>query len=369
MDTSDPDIRFDEAGVCNHCRDFDARWRETWLPDERGEARLAALLKNIRETGRGRRYDCAIGLSGGADSSFVTLKAFEWGLRPLVVHVDTGWNSQEAVANIERLTKCCGFELHTHVVDWAEMRDLQLAYLKSGVPNQDVPQDHAIFASLYSFCVANGISRVISGGNIATEGIFPESWHADNMDLVNLRAIHRRFGIGRLRRFPQIGMLTRYVINPYLRGFRTLAPLNFMPYDRDRVVGELQEACGWQPYGRKHGESRFTKLFQNHFLPTRYGFDKRRPHLSSMIASGQITREEAIRRLNEPLYDPVELEADIAFLCNKLGISRSDFDEFIMAPHRHHTEFATHDRMYRRAKWIKRRVESLLGIHLSPSVR
>lgn len=369
MDTSDPDIRFDANGVCNHCSGFLERWRDVWLPNDQGTTRLVQHLTRVKRAGNGRSFDCALGLSGGADSSYLVLKAFEWGLRPLVVHVDTGWNSDEAVSNIERLLRHCGFTLHTHVVDWEEMRDLQLAYLRSGISNQDVPQDHAIFASLYACAVNHGVKTVVSGSNIATEGIFPQGWHGDNMDLTNLRAIHRRFGVRALKNYPQIGLLKRYIVNPYVHGLRVFAPLNLMPYDRDKVVRELQDACGWRPYGRKHGESRFTKLFQNHILPVRFGFDKRRPHLSSMIASGQMSREEAIRRLAEPLYDACELEEDVAFFCNKLGISEREFEAFMVTPCREYTYYANHDQWYAIGKWIQRKAVSLVGLRISPSVR
>ncbi len=361
MDTTDPLIEFDSSGFCNHCNSFRNNLGRLWHPDEQGRRSLERIIEQLRLSGKGRNYDCALGLSGGADSCYVALKAAEWGLRPLVVHVDTGWNSEMAVSNIERLVKHCGFELHTHVVDWEEMKDLQIAYLRSGIANQDVPQDHAIFAGLYNFCIRNGIRSILSGGNTATEGIFPDAWHGNAMDSVNLRAIHRAFGQVRLRHYPTISFWKLYALYPLLLRMRTIRPLNYLPYDRDAAIAELQGACGWKPYGRKHGESQFTKLFQNHYLPQKFGYDKRRPHFSSMIVSGQITRDEAVRKLAEPLYESEELVADIDYLCNKLSISRANYDEFISSPCRSYTEFSNWDSRYRVMKRVQQFVERVTG--------
>lgn len=367
MDTTDPEIHFDANGQCNHCLGFRERWKSLWMPDAQGRQRLEQLIADLKRRGHGRTYDCALGLSGGADSSYVALKAFQWGLRPLVVHVDTGWNSEEAVANIERLVGHCGFDLYTHVVDWEQMRDLQMAYLKSGVANQDVPQDHAIFAALLRMCAKTGVKRILSGSNVATEGIFPKEWHAPAMDLVNLRAIHRRFGNVPLTRYPQLGLSKRTILYPLVRGIRTISPLNFIPYDRDHVVEELRKACGWKPYGRKHGESRFTRFFQNHFLPTRFGLDKRKPHLSSMIASGLIDRSEALRRLEEPLYEDSELQLDIGYFCNKLGITQSDYLKLMSVPPRDYRDFPNQDATYRALKGLQRLLQRALCRDLSPN--
>lgn len=361
MDTTDPLITFDIKGECNHCRNFRSTIGALWFPDAEGERQLSESIERIRNAGRKQEYDCALGLSGGADSCYVALKVAEWGLRPLVVHVDTGWNSEMAVSNIERIVKHCGFDLHTHVVDWQEMQDLQLAFLRSGIANQDVPQDHAIFAALYEFSVGHGIKTILSGGNIATEGIFPDAWHGNAMDAVNLRDIHRRFGSIRLRNYPTISFWKLYGLYPLILRMKTFRPLNYMRYEREQAIRELQRACGWKPYGRKHGESQFTKLFQNHYLTQKYGYDKRKPHLSSMIVSGQISRDDALQRLQEPLYERRELEADIAFLCRKLGITKEDYEVFITSTPHHYSEFKNWDRSYRTMKVLQRFVERLTG--------
>lgn len=357
MDTTDPDIAFDDAGVCSHCLNFDSSTRHHWHPNEEGARLWAAKMEDIRAAGKGKEYDCIIGLSGGVDSSYLALKLKDWKLRPLVVHVDGGWNSELATANIESLVKHCGFDLHTVVIDWPEMRDLQLTYLKAGIANQDVPQDHAFFANLYKFAIQNDIKYILSGGNIATEAISADAWASSAMDAISLKAIHKRFGTVPLKTYETISFFQYYFSFPFLRGLRTLRPLNYMPYDKEAAIEELQK-IGWKSYGRKHGESRFTKLYQNYYLPEKFGYDKRKIHLSSLIVSGQMTRDEALRKLAEPLYDPTELAADIAYFCKKLGITREQFDLYVKQPNRRYTEFASWDgrgKLLSRARNLVRR--------------
>lgn len=361
MDTSDPQISFDANGVCNHCSEFEEVTRPYWLPNAEGAMRLAAIIDRIRSFGKNRTYDCIIGLSGGIDSSYMAMKVHEWGLRPLVVHVDAGWNSELAVANIEKIVKHCGYHLHTHVVDWEEMRDLQLAYLRAGVANQDVPQDHVFFASLYHFAIRNGIRYILSGGNIATESIFPKTWLGSAMDSINLKAIHARYGERPLATFNTISFFEYYLWYPLVKKMRTIRPLNYMPYNKAAAVQEMERKVGWRAYGRKHGESLFTKLYQNYYLPAKFGYDKRRPHLSSLIVSGQMTREEALSRMEEPLYDPQELENDIVYFCKKMQITRQQFDGFIAAAPQHYTDFPNWDRQHRWLKNIQAIAARLLG--------
>jgi N-acetyl sugar amidotransferase len=361
MDTSDPEIEFDADGVCNHCRNFEQVTGKYWFPNDSGARMWADIAQRIREEGKDRDYDSILGLSGGVDSSYLAVKVKEWGLRPLVVHVDAGWNSELAVANIEKIVTHCKYDLHTHVVDWEEMRDLQLAYLRAGVANQDVPQDHVFFASMYHFATRNGIRYILTGGNWATEGIFPSAWHGSAMDAINLKAIHRRYGERPLKTYNTISFLDYYMWYPFIKKMRTVRPLNYMSYDKARAMAELERTIGWRAYGRKHGESLFTRLFQNHYLPTKFGYDKRRPHLSSLIVSGQMTRDEAMEKLAEPLYDPQELEIDIAYFCKKLHISRQQFDALMTAPTHHYTDFPTWDGRYRLLKEAQGFAERILG--------
>jgi aminotransferase len=362
MDTSDPAISFDDDGVCNHCRDFDQITRQHWFPNEEGAHRLREIVERIKNDGRGQEYDCIIGLSGGVDSSYLALKVAEWGLRPLVVHVDAGWNSELAVANIEKIVKHCQFDLHTHVVNWEEMRDLHLAYLRSGYSNQDVPQDHIFFASLYHFATKNKIRYILSGGNIATEGIFATAWHGGSaMDAINLKAIHRQFGEKSLKTYKTISFFEYYIWYPFVKRMRTVRPLNYMPYDKQSAINELEVEIGWRSYGRKHGESLFTKVFQNDYLPRKFGFDKRLPHISSLIASGQMTRAEGLTKLAEPLYDAEELEIDLNYFCKKLRITREQYEGFITGHSSLYSDYPNWILRHRMLKWIQAYIEKLLG--------
>jgi len=361
MDTSDPEITFNESGICNHCIEFDTLTRKNWFPDEGGAARWAAIVNRIKSEAKSQEYDCILGLSGGVDSSYLAIKVREWGLRPLVVHVDAGWNSELAVANIEALVKYCNYDLHTHVVDWEDMRDLHLAYLRAGVSNQDVPQDHIFFASLYHFATKNGIRYILSGGNLATEGIFPKAWQGSAMDAINLKAIHGKYGERKLHSYKTISFFQYYIWYPFVKKMRTVRPLNYMPYDKAKALLELERTVGYKPYARKHGESQFTKIFQNHYLPKKFGYDKRRPHLSSLIVSGQMSRDEALERLDEPLYDPEELETDLAYFCKKLRITREQYDEFLKAPAHDYSDFANWHGRYRVLKAVQSLVAKVTG--------
>ncbi|KMT52514.1 N-acetyl sugar amidotransferase [Pseudomonas fildesensis] len=365
MDTSDKDITFDEDGVCNHCRKFGLVSKSSWFPNEAGAAKWSRIIEEIKLAGKGKEYDCVLGLSGGVDSSYLAIKVKDWGLRPLVVHVDAGWNSELAVANIESIVKHCGYDLHTHVVDWEEMRDLHLAYLRAGISNQDVPQDHIFFSSLYHFAIKNDIKCMMSGGNLATEGVFPECWHGTAMDAINLHAIHSKYGTRKLKNYKTISFFQYYIWYPFIKKMRTVRPLNYMPYDKERALEELKDTVGYKPYARKHGESQFTKLFQNYYLPKKFGYDKRRPHLASLIVSGQLSRDAALEKLEEPLYDLDQLELDIAYFCKKLRISRSEFDDLMNAPIHEYTDFPTWNGRYRILKSVQRVVARLTGRRFS----
>lgn len=365
MDTSDPAIEFDADGRCHHCLGMEQLIGSVWKTGEEGRRRLQSELDRVRAYGEGKEFDCIIGLSGGIDSSYLAMKAHEWGLRPLVVHVDGGWNTELAVQNIERVVEATGFELHTHVVDWDAMRRLQLAYLRSGVANQDVPQDHAFFSALYRFATDNGIRYVLNGFNVATEGIFPKTWQGPAMDARSLRAIHRRYGEGSLRGYPTVGMFRYYAWYPLVKRMTPVNPLNSMDYHKDAAVQELSRTVGWRPYPRKHGESVWTKFFQNHYLPTRFGYDKRRPHLSSLITSHQLDRDRALELLAQPLYDPDELAADIEYVCRKLRISAGELQSFLEAPLAYYEDLPNWRKTQARILKVKRLAERAAGRPIS----
>lgn len=365
MDTSDPNIVFDSDGQCNHCRGVHQLLGTAWFPNDEGAVRLEQMLEKVKSEGKGKQYDSILGLSGGVDSSYLALKAHEWGLRPLVVHVDAGWNSELAVQNIERIVNHNGYELHTHVVNWEDMRELHLAYLRAGVANQDVPQDHAFFAGLYHFAAENKVRYVLNGGNIATEGIFPSSWQGAAMDSRNIKAIHRAYGTGSLTDYQMISFSRYYFWYPIVKRMTPLRPLNFMPYSKDQAISELETQIGWKAYPRKHGESVFTKFFQNYYLPTKFGYDKRRPHLASLVASGSISRDEAMRSLAEPLYEAGELRRDRQYICRKLRISDDELESLIGRPIHEYSDFDNWDKQHARLKSAQTRVSRLTSRSIS----
>lgn len=364
MDTTDPTITFNDSGQCHHCRGVEARRGVSWFPGPEGAVHLDRMLAAIKAEGKRKDYDCILGLSGGVDSSYLALKARDWDLRPLVVHVDAGWNSELAVQNIERIVKHTGYELHTHVIGWEAMRRLQVSYLRAGVANQDAPQDHAFFASLYGFATRHDVKYVLNGGNVATEGIFPSAWQWAAMDARNLKSIHRTMSQQRLTDFPTMSIWRYYVWFPYVKGMKPVRPLNFLPYAKSMAIEELS-STGWRPYPRKHGESLFTKWFQDYYLPTRFGFDMRRPHLASLVASGEMDRAAALDLLEQPLYDPSELQRDTEYVSRKLRISSRELDDAMQTPLRHASEFPNWNSTYLLLKRIQQTAQRVLGRELS----
>ncbi|MFL7023344.1 N-acetyl sugar amidotransferase [Enterovibrio norvegicus] len=361
MDKSDAFIKFDQSGMCNHCIEFDNVTSKRWFPNEAGKNELEKIFSKIKTERNNEEYDCILGLSGGLDSSYLALVMKEYGLRPLVVHIDAGWNSELAVYNIEKIVKYCNFDLHTHVMNWREIKDLQVSFLKAGLANQDVVQDHAFFATLYHFAVKNNIKYVISGGNIATEAVFPKSWHHSAMDAISLKNIHKKFGTIPLRDYKTISFLDCYFYYPFVKGMKALRPLNYLEYSKEKALEELIDKVGYKPYGRKHGESRFTKFFQNHYLPVKFGIDKRKAHLSSMILSGLITRDEAILEMEKPLYDEKELKEDTYYIAKKLGLSEEQLNEMTTSPGHHYSEYKNWDSRYNFMKKIQKFVSKVLG--------
>lgn len=367
MDTGDPEITFNEEGVCSHCLEFRSMTSKQWYPNEEGQEKLASIYEKIKQDGRNKNYDCILGLSGGVDSSYLALKLFEAGINPLVVHVDGGWNSELAVQNIESIVNYCGWNLHTIVIDWEEMKALQIAYLKSGIANQDVPQDHVFFASLYHFAVKHGVNTVISGGNISTEAIFPKSWESDAMDSKSLRAIYKTFGNKKvkLKKYKTISFLQLYFYYPFIRKMRTIRPLNYMPYIKSEALQELKDKVGYKEYERKHGESIFTKFFQNYYQPTKFGYDKRKPHLSSLIVTGQISREAALRELDKSLYEKNELREDIDYICKKLDFSPEEFESIMNAKVHTYEDFPNNYGLYKKLKLLQKIVAKITGKKIS----
>ncbi|MCB1738542.1 MAG: N-acetyl sugar amidotransferase [Gammaproteobacteria bacterium] len=357
MDTSVADIEFDVHGECNYCRAASARLeRELYVGDDHG-AKLAALIGEIKREGVGKPYDCIIGVSGGVDSSYTAyLVKRKYGLRPLAIHFDNGWNSELAVQNIERLLNSLEIDLHTHVVDWDEFKDLQLSFLKASVANCEIPTDHAIVALMYRMADKHGVRHIISGGNLATESIMPDVWMHDAKDLRFIRAIQRRFGNRRLKSTPLMGYakLAWYVL---MRRIRYVGILNYVDFNKDEATRILEEELGWRKYQAKHFESIYTRFFQGYLLPKKFNMDKRRPHLSSMIVSGQITRDEALAELAGEPYDPKIAADDIEYIRQKFGLSESQFDAIMKSPVKTSDDYPNSEHLLRSlaplVAWIK----------------
>lgn len=326
MDTSDPQIVFDKNGQCDFCHNYYHSILPNWHPDEKGAQKLKEIAKKIKADTRGKKYHCIIGVSGGVDSSYLTYIAKEiMGLNPLIFTVDTGWNLNLAVENIEKLVKALKLDMYTEVVNWNEMKDLQLAFLKSQVPYQDTPQDHVIFAGLYNYAVKNGIRYILTGGNYSTEGVKPPyEWTYIN-DLRMIKDIHRRYGKVPLKTFPTCGMLRNRIYYRYIKRMTVIKPLDYIPYNKEAAIKLLEEKFGWQQYKNKHYENVFTRFYEGYYLPQKFGYDKRRCYLSSLILTEQISREEALKELEQPPYDEKQALEDMEYISKKLGITKAEF--------------------------------------------
>lgn len=364
MDTSDTDIVFNDDGVCNHCLRYDVMAKPIVDRADSGQTMddLERLIDRMKRQGRGKDYDCIIGLSGGVDSTYVALKVKEFGLRPLAVHFDSGWNSELAVKNIESIVKKLEIDLDTFVVDWEEMRDLQLAFLRSSVANCDTPTDHAFLAVLYRTASRHGIRSMVTGTNFATEFILPSAWGYSPADLVHLRAIHKRFGSRPLRQYPTLGFFSRYFYYPVFRGIRTVRILNYLPYNKAAVKAEIAEKLDWRDYGDKHHESIFTRFFQTSYLPKKFGYDKRRAHLASLIVSGQITRDEALQELSRDNVSDEIRRQDTAFVAKKLGIRQDEMDAVLASPGVSYKAYPTEETLYNAKDRVWSAIKKARGI-------
>ncbi len=358
MDTTDPDITFDPNGVSSHALRFDAQMADEVRRAQAGErlGELEELVAKIKKSGEGKPYDCVIGISGGVDSSYVALQAVKLGLRPLAVHFDSGWNSELATDNIHNLVTRLGLDLYTHVVDWREMRDLQLSFFKASVANADTPTDHAFSWVAYTQAQKYGIKYIISGSNYASESILPESWGYDAGDAKHLKAIQKRFGTVKLKTYPAMGLVKRKLWYPYVRHIETVPLLNYLPYVYKDAKKAITEELGWRDYGGKHYESVFTRYFQGYYLPEKFGFDKRLAHYSSLILSEQMTRDEALA-LMETAHYPEELrKQDHEFIAKKLGVSVAELEEICARPPVDYTAYpnakASTGRLFAFTAWV-----------------
>lgn len=348
MDTSDPHIMFDERGWCDYCNNYQKLIAPNWHTDSRGQTELTSLAERIREAGNGKDFDCIIGLSGGLDSSYTAYVAKElMGLRPLLFHVDAGWNTDQAVGNIEKLVDGLGLELYTEVVNWEEMKDLQVAFLRSGIPDQDLPQDAAFFSALYKFARDHKIKHVITGSNFSTECCRePEEWGGYlGADKRLFGDIHKRFGQRPLDSFPLTDILVYKLYYQKILGMKIHHPLNLVPFVKKAAEDELEERFGWLRFQHKHHESRFTRFYEDYWLPRKFGFQKRRAHFSSLIMTGQMARDAALERLAKPEMDEHFLKQEFEYVAHKLDLTVAELQRIFDEPNKTYRD-------YRNKRWL-----------------
>ena len=334
MDTSDPDIVFDENGYCNHCTNAIERLKQApyGLSPTEKEVALERLINDVKASGKGKQYDCIIGLSGGVDSSYLAYLVKQWGLRPLGIHVDNGWNSEQGVRNIENICKILDIDLYTNVLDWEEFKDLQLAFLKASTPDSEIPTDNIICETLYHVANKYHVKYILSGCNLSSESILPLAWSQGHRDKIYITNVYKQFGKKKKLSIPILSVYKTVFYHKFKK-IKWVDTLDYILFDKEQAKDYLKEFLNWQDYGRKHGESVYTKIYQEYILPQKFGYDKRRAHYSSLIAAGQLSREQAIESLKEPLYNSeAEINNDIAFFCNKFGISSDEFDRIMHSP-------------------------------------
>ena len=348
MDTTDSNIVFDDDGICDHCNTFYKKILPNWHTDQKGTKALQEIIKKIKKDGEGKDFDCLMGMSGGIDSSYLLYQMVsEFGLRPLVFHVDAGWNSQIAVNNIERLVDGLKLDLYTEVINWEEIKELQLAFFKSGVPHIDVPQDHAYFATMYKFASKHNIKFIITGGNYSTECVRnPLEWMYYQSDSIQLRDIFKKHGRGKLKQYPITNILWHKIYLPYVKGIKLIRPLDYIPYRKNEAIEILVEKFGYQKYPQKHFESRFTRFYESYWLPKKFGFDTRKVQYSSLILTGQMTREDALKQLEKPAYDPDTIKQDFEYIATKLGISVDELQGYMDAPNKTYKDYKSQEGIY-----------------------
>ncbi|TGE75712.1 LPS biosynthesis protein [Pseudoalteromonas sp. KS88] len=348
MDTTDTKITFDENGVCDHCLDFEQNVQPNWHTDERGKHELDAIVSKIKKDGEGRDFDCIMGMSGGADSSYLLhVMVKEYGLRPLVFHVDGGWNSDVAVHNINVMIDKLGLDLFTEVINWEEMKDFQLTFLKSNLPNIDIPQDHAFVATLYDFADKYKIKYILNGGNISTECIRnPLEWLYYGTDMALIKDLRKQFSTNPMKTYPFSSVLRHKFYLRYIKKVQVIKPLNYFPYIKTEAVKFLQDEYSWKAPAQKHFESRFTKFYEGYWLPKKFGYDTRKVQLSSLIVTGQMSRDEALKILEKPAISEEEAKHEFEFVANKLEIPVEELYAYFNQPNKTYKDYKNQESLF-----------------------
>ena len=331
MDTTDSEIFFNKNGICDYCLNFNKNIKEFFFESESKSKILNNYINKIKAESKNKKYNCLIGISGGIDSSYLAhLTKSEFGLRPLAIHVDTGWNSKESVSNIEKIIESLNIDLYTEVINWREMRDLQLAFFEAQHPNLDIPQDHAIFASLYKYAFKHKIKYILTGGNYATECIRePLEWAYHASDVKHIKDIHKTYGREKLSTFPFCNIFTYKIFYKYFKNINVFQPLNFVKYKKNEVSEFLESKYSWTSYSHKHYESRFTKFYEGYWLKKKFNYDKRRVHFSSLILTNQMTRDEALKKLLDDPLSKNEIRNEFKFVAEKLDISNDYLNKLL----------------------------------------
>lgn len=355
MDTSDTQITFDSDGVCNHCLRYCELKESRTIPQETATEEMRALINKIRLKGKNDDYDCVIGVSGGVDSTYVAYIAKKLGLRPLAVHLDNGWNSDLATANIHKVLNKLDIDLVTHVIDWQEFKNLQKSFLNASVPDGEIPTDHAIDAILWKTADKYNIKYILSGMNFATESMSVPTWAYGHSDWKYIRSIHKNFKNTSLKTFPHFNFMYLFYVN-FIKNVRIVSFLNYIKYDKTEAMQILESELGWVSYGGKHYESIYTRFYQGYILPEKFNIDKRRGHLSDLINSQQISRKDALVEIDNPALSQDMLREDMQFFMKKMDYTKKDFDDFIKSPNMSFTDYPN---SYKFVQFLRRLVNLL----------
>ena len=353
MDETAKEITFDNR-VCNFCHNYDNVLVNDVHTGKGGEEKLEKLIEKIKLKGKKSRYDVLIGLSGGVDSSYVAyVIKKKYGLRAFAVHLDNGWNTELAVANVEQIVKRLDIDLSTHVLDWKEFRDIQTSFIKSSISNIEIPTDHAIWALLIKTAGKMKIPYIIAGNNVVTESIMPESWLYGSKDSKLIKSLHRQFGKVKMKTYPSLSTMD-YVDYLLVRGIRWVPILNYIPYNKAEAKQTLIDELGWQDYGGKHYESIFTRFFHAYYLPVKFGYDLRKSYFSALVCSGQISRDEALEEISKPPAPKEMLVQDRDYVIKKLGLSEDEFESILKAPNKTYADYPNNESLWKRFNTIIR---------------
>lgn len=362
LDTyDDPNMQFDEMGVCGMCKTYDEQVKTRVYKGEIGKQKLGKLINEIKQAGKNKPYDCIIGVSGGVDSTYVAyLTKKLLGLRPLAVHLDNGWDSELAVSNIKETLDRLEIEYDTKVIDWEEFKDLQLSFIKASVVDIELTTDHAIFATLYKLARQYNIKYILQGVNIVTEGFLPSHWVHNKFDWLNIKSIHHQFGKVPFKTFPHINFIQELYYN-YVCGIQFVPILNYVPYSKEEAKKLIMNELGWRDYGGKHYESIFTRFYQAYILPKKFGIDKRKSHYSTLICAGELSRKEALELMKQPAYDTVKLEIDKDYVIKKFGLTAEEFETLMKLPIKKHTNYPSYMNYYQKLRPIYKMIKQIIG--------